>query len=167
MILASSDPTSVVYDWIGHHLSPNQFLILAAVGCGLYALIKVVEGSEKLAKFVPLIGRKMRQRAEEKIEARKEFTRDQVKEVIAELEPPNYAEKVDKLEQRIDVLEQKDDVAHAWHVYDEAWHRDDELERTENDLPIKPRLTFRDFAAKWYSGFRWRNGTWLDSKDDN
>lgn len=155
------------FEWLASHL-PHSSVWVIFIVVGVFALGRVVEGSEKIAKYIPLVGKKLHARHAKKEESRRKLAREEAEAAIAELEPPDYAHRVDhleqsnaKLEERLDVLEQKDDLAHAWRVFDALWHEEDELERVENGQAIKPRLTFREFAARYYAGERFRNGKWI------
>lgn len=163
--LADGAPDSE-FQWLTSHLSHGQVLIVGCILGGLFVFTRIVEGSEKIAKYVPLVGKKLRERGEKREKNRADQMRTQAEAVISEMEPPDYGDKIATLEGRIEVLEQRDDVTHDFHVYDESWHREDELERTESGLPIRHRLTFRDFAAKWYAGMRFHNGLWHDLKEN-
>lgn len=163
MILAEGSE----FEWLASHL-PNGGVWIVIILAALFFASRVIDGSEKIAKYIPLVGKKIHARSERKKEARRKLAREEAEAAIAELEPPDYAHRVEhleqsnaKLEERLDLLEQKDDVAHEWRCVDEIWHRDDELERAENGHPIKPRITFREFAARWYAGERYRNGMWV------
>lgn len=144
------------FQWFTAHLGHYSLTVIAVLSVFL-VITRIIEGSEKIAKYVPIVGRALRARGER----REQKAAERVTEaVIAQIEPPDYAAKVDRLEERIDALEQRDDVASAWRIFDSLWHEEDEMERIEKGHPIKPRLTYRDFAAKYYAGERYFNGVW-------
>lgn len=162
MIAAEAVPDSE-FQWASIHFG-HYGMYLAVFFTVLFIFTRVIEGSEKLAKYIPLVGKRLRERGRRKEEA----SADRVAEKVMErIDPPDVSHRIIALEERLDVLEQKDDVSHAWRTYDSAWHCEDELERTESGLAIKPRLTFRDFAQKYYSGLRYINGSWKKLEDIN
>ena len=141
-------------EWLASHLSRWELGTLVVFVVVTYVLAKLSEAHESVAKMVPVIGRRVRARAERRADERKALIRAEAKQIVDEMEPPDYAGEMQSLRDRMDELETKDEIQRQYLIYDEGWHFQDALARAEQGLPVPARIPFREFDTKYRQRFR-------------
>ncbi|MFN3005160.1 hypothetical protein [Mycolicibacterium wolinskyi] len=146
-------------------LPPWTLYALAVLVVLAYALPRIAEASEGLAKLMGPVGRYWRKRGLERAKKRDDEVQAEAKQlakqIVAEVTPPpppDYAEmgrRVANMERRVKALEGSEQVQRAFIVYDAEWHFNDELKAVGRpECAPAPRLSFDRFETLWRSGWR-------------